>query len=199
MWKASEYVTYVPPERTLTVMDASNATPIVVTVDDAPFPEYALVTVADVEGNEAANGTYKARNITGSTFELFNADTGDPIAGTGEYTEGGTVVHASTGLLTCRWNRDKESSEGLKIDELGMWNRAEKILCFHKGFNTSRGVPVLEIGGHLLISGERWDFATDEQVIDAYGPIGAVQGMVRITVRKAVELNASKPGVMSFG
>ncbi len=68
-----------------TITNATNATPIVVTCASHGFEDDDIVTVHDVGGNTAANGTYKVANATTNTFELYGS------VGNGAYTSGGKV------------------------------------------------------------------------------------------------------------
>lgn len=72
--------------RTLTITGATNATPIVITSVGHGLIDGMTVTVADVEGNTAANGTWAITVVTADTFSL------DTSVGNGAYTTGGTAV-----------------------------------------------------------------------------------------------------------
>jgi len=69
----------------LNVTGATNATPIVITTATHGLVSGAVVTVASVGGNTAANGTFKITVLSGTTFSL------DGSVGNGAYTSGGTV------------------------------------------------------------------------------------------------------------
>jgi hypothetical protein len=85
-----------------TVVGASNATPIVLSVADASsLSNGDIICVTEVAGNFAANGHAKAEGETrhmarivagkvGNSFQL-NDLTGAPVAGSGTYTGGGRV------------------------------------------------------------------------------------------------------------
>lgn len=69
------------------VSGATNASPIVVSYNDAPIPRVVVgqsVTIASVGGNTAANGTFVVSAVTSGTFTLTGS------AGNGAYTSGGT-------------------------------------------------------------------------------------------------------------
>ena len=70
---------------------ATNATPIVVTCANHGFSNGTIVTIADVEGNTAANGTFKVASAATNTFALTDVDFGTNIAGNGEWACGGVV------------------------------------------------------------------------------------------------------------
>jgi len=79
----------------LAVTAATNATPIVVTSASHGIVNGDLVMIAGCLGNTAANGIFRAANVTTNTFELTNPTTGANIAGNGAWTSGGRIVNIS--------------------------------------------------------------------------------------------------------
>lgn len=77
----------------LTVTGASNATPIVITTAANTLVDGQVVTVADVGGNTAANGTWVINQLTTTTFELVGS------IGNSAWTSGGTVQPTGVGLI----------------------------------------------------------------------------------------------------
>lgn len=77
----------------LTVSNATNATPIVVTTGTHGLSDGMLLTIASVGGNTAANGNYYVDVLSSTTFALYS-DSGltTPVAGSGAYTSGGTAI-----------------------------------------------------------------------------------------------------------
>lgn len=76
-----------------TITNATNATPIVVTSTGHGLSNGNCVTIKDVGGNTAANGTFIVGNVAANTFELYTTATGTGgagVAGSGAYTSGGT-------------------------------------------------------------------------------------------------------------
>ena len=71
------------------VTNASNTSPIVVTVAAHDFANGDVVTINGVVGNEAANGTWTIANITADTFSLVGS------GGGGAYLYGGTCTRIS--------------------------------------------------------------------------------------------------------
>jgi len=66
--------------------DVSDTTPIkITTVGPHHLPNGATVVVDQVNGDPAANGTFKIGNVARDTFELFDLDSGQPVASTGKY------------------------------------------------------------------------------------------------------------------
>ena len=86
-----EYKFYEGEE--LTVTDASNATPIVISLSGQRAPtENTLVTITGIGGNTNGNGAFRVANPKADTFELVDPVTGADIAGNAAYTTGGTVT-----------------------------------------------------------------------------------------------------------
>lgn len=82
----------------LAVSGATNATPIVITTGTHNLVDRQPVTIASVGGNTNANGNFYVKVLTATTFALYS----DPnlttaVAGSGNYTTGGTV--AAIGIL----------------------------------------------------------------------------------------------------
>lgn len=73
-------------KRTLTITGATNATPIVITIVGHGLLTGMTVTIADVTGNTAANGTWAITALTADTFSL------DTSVGNGAYAGGGTCL-----------------------------------------------------------------------------------------------------------
>jgi len=82
-----------------TIETASNATPVVIQSTNHPLKENALVEIAGVTGNDAANGTFVIRDVTENSFSLYHPVTKTAIVGTGNGT-GGTVKYAE--MEQCR-------------------------------------------------------------------------------------------------
>ena len=79
----------------LTVSDATNASPIVMTTGTHGLADRDYVTIASVGGNTNANGNRYAKvtGYSGTTFGLYSDQAlTTPIAGNGAYTSGGTVA-----------------------------------------------------------------------------------------------------------
>ena len=74
----------------LAISDATTATPIVITCAPHGLTSGAVVTIASVGGNTAANGTFVITVLSATTFSLNNS------VGAGAYTSGGTATYAGT-------------------------------------------------------------------------------------------------------
>ena len=68
-----------------TITDATNASPINIESVDHGFSDNAIVTIHDVGGNTAANGTFLITKVDDDNFTL------DGTTGNAAYTSGGTV------------------------------------------------------------------------------------------------------------
>lgn len=66
------------------IVDATEATPVVVTSENHGLTTGTYVTVEGVVGNAGANGSFPITRLTASTFEL------DGSVGDGAYASGGT-------------------------------------------------------------------------------------------------------------
>lgn len=80
-----DLTTTADPLVSLTVTDATNANPIVVTTSAVHGLRSGMrVTISGVLGNTNANGTHVITVLSTTTFSI-------PVAGNGAYTSGGTV------------------------------------------------------------------------------------------------------------
>jgi len=73
------------------ITGATNATPIVVTINSHGYENGDTVFITVVGGNTAANGYRIAKNVAANTFELTDL-AGVNVAGNGAYTTGGTAT-----------------------------------------------------------------------------------------------------------
>lgn len=80
-----------------TLTAASNATPIVVTTGSTTgITAGDILVVGGVVGNLAANGTWKAGTVTGTTVQLLTKLDGLNSTGSGAYTSGGWMINLSS-------------------------------------------------------------------------------------------------------
>lgn len=103
-------------EEILSVTNATNATPIVITTAAHSLPDGAQVIIASVGGNTAANGTWVAHVLSGTTFSLIGS------SGNGAYTTGGTMTRRAqvtfgasrtvTRTLTAKWDSSASQTSG---------------------------------------------------------------------------------------
>lgn len=102
---------------TFTVLAATNASPIVITTD-RPHLLYAdaVVSVAGVTGNDAANDFWNVTPVTPTSFALQNS------VGDGNYISGGTVSVALVGgkiFLGRQWDRQNQASPRIIMIPVG--------------------------------------------------------------------------------
>lgn len=97
-----------PDTTSLSVTDATNATPIVITTGTHGLSDGAQVRCVNVGGNTAANVLAYAK-VTGystTTFAMYSDEALTlPIAGNGAYTSGGSVVCANSPAIRLYYTR----------------------------------------------------------------------------------------------
>ena len=81
---------------TVTITNATNATPIVVTAVAHGLVTGDNISISGITGNTNANGYFKITRLTADTFSLQNYSTGADVAGNGAY---GGVPVAVTGIV----------------------------------------------------------------------------------------------------
>ena len=109
------------PASSQAVSGATNATPGVVTVPNTA-PLGATVTIAGVGGNAAANGKFYPQVLTSTTFALHQDATSHyPVAGTGNYTSGGTVTPNATGTVTHAFSATSAQAPLGDLDQIGVY------------------------------------------------------------------------------
>lgn len=116
---------------------ATNATPIVVTCASHGFSNGTIVTIANVEGNTAANGTFKVASATTNTFALTDVDFGTNIAGNGEWACGGVV---SSDAVAGPFG-DLVSGQVIAVTGSGANNGSHTLLA--NGYNDGKTLDVL--------------------------------------------------------
>jgi hypothetical protein len=85
-WYSYQFET--PDESSIT--NATNAEPIVITSAAHGYKDGAVVLIAAVQGNTAANGVWRVTNSAADTFELYTT-AGVASVGNSGYTTGGTI------------------------------------------------------------------------------------------------------------
>lgn len=79
--------------RLAAITNATNASPIVITATAHGFVANDRISVSGVEGNDAANASWLAANVTDDTLELKGS------VGSGAYTIGGLLIDYVSKLL----------------------------------------------------------------------------------------------------
>lgn len=97
---------------TATIIDVTNATPIVIETDAShPFLTGAYVKIADVVGNTAANASWFIQKLTATTFSLLGS------TGNGAYASGGTAVERHTKEALSNFHHDIINPVNITIKE----------------------------------------------------------------------------------
>ena len=98
-WEATTGTLPIQESNVQIITNATNATPIVVTITEHGLAAGDQVTIEDVVGNTAANGTWVIAAVTTNTFELVSS------VGNGAYTSGGllTLLSGSRCSLIAIW------------------------------------------------------------------------------------------------
>lgn len=165
----------------VSVTDASNATPIVITAAGHGRSNGQTVGVQGVTGNTAANGSWTVANVSGDTFELQGS------VGNGAYAGGGLVGLASTAAYD-------ESPDKIEIIDNQIYENDDHGLringptnCVVQGnvftsngqrtANTFANVHIARVGGslatgnsNLLVGNAFFGTQTDYQIEIAAGP-----------------------------
>jgi hypothetical protein len=112
---------YQPAPQQL-ISNATNTTPIVVTVPDASVLD-ELVTIADVVGNTNANGgPYFFALLSPTTIALYaDAALTQPIAGNAAYVSGGTLTPSDSGTASYELSVATSSRPLGDLDQIGNW------------------------------------------------------------------------------
>jgi Tfp pilus tip-associated adhesin PilY1 len=128
---ASKVLWEYPRPHIVSITDASNAAPIVVTTSSAHgFSTGDRVIIEGVQGNDGANGTWAITVVSSTTFSLNSTN------GTGAYTSGGTA-----GIWNTVWdNMGFSYSRPAIINSKAGW-----IVIFGNGYNSQTGIAKLFI------------------------------------------------------
>jgi len=109
----------------ITITDATNASPIVVTAASHGFSDDDIVIVHDVAGNTAANGTFKVANKTTNTLELYGS------TGNAAYTSGGKVFELKP---TIKKIRKINLDEATLQDKTSWFPQESNVVVDHPDF-----------------------------------------------------------------
>src|SRR5215469_13577208 len=89
---ATVYLPAPGPLVFLPVTGATNASPVVVTINNHGLSNGAAVWCQNIGGNQAANGYFSITGATANTFQLTYLYFGGSVSGTGTYSSGGTCT-----------------------------------------------------------------------------------------------------------
>lgn len=159
---------FTAPNRQGTITDATNASPIVITIseDYLDYQTGELVVISGVLGNTAANGFFRLTNISSTQFSL------DGTTGNGAYTSGGTtnaIARQDESLGRCTIARN--IIDGLyAADAFGGATYVPR-----KGIGVIRVQAVSIVGNVLYKCGGGINVAS-EGATHQYGSIGEISG-----------------------
>lgn len=146
------------------ITDATNATPIVVTIATHGLSNGDHVVIEGVGGNTAANASWLIDNVTANTFELVGS------VGSGAYTSGGHAVLlngdlnlddvaagarvATSGALSGKTNTDGYLDATDEVLTSVSGDQAEAVLIYqHSGVeSTSRLMFIMTQGTNLPVT-----------------------------------------------
>ena len=164
------------PAATITITNATNATPIVVTATAHGLQTGDLVSISGITGNTNANGFFKVTRLTADTFSLQNYSTGADIAGNGTY--GGTPV-AVTGIVQANRMLVGDGTAAQPGMAFGtaqtygwFWNSSFGVTYTHSGVATS----YVATGGRYTVPGTggmSWSAGAVDVVPDTHLTRGA--------------------------
>lgn len=110
---------------TVNVTGATNANPIVISTAGHNFQTGAVVTIASVGGNTAANGSRTVTRINSTTFSIG-------VAGNGAYTSGGTIACDYSTLQSAISAASRDTTLYLNSGET--YNAPAATSVFNSGF-----------------------------------------------------------------
>jgi len=146
----------------LTVIGATNATPIVITTNAAhgiPVNDVDVVTIAGVGGNTAANGTWIIQALSATTFRLRGS------VGNANFTTGGTATRNDTYSLI---------AELTNLSDAGL--SATLVDCSaHDGNNYTSRIPTFLNGNTMRV---------DINLIPTNVVHGSVSGLEYLSVHR---------------
>ena len=108
-----------------------------------------------------------------------------------------THVSADTGVsneITCMlYDSLIEAKEGIKVDKGGVRDQNIREAVITKAELTGKSVAI-NVADHFIIENERWDFSEKDKIQTKLVPIVGIHNIVRIRLRRAVELNHTQNG-----
>ena len=108
-----------------------------------------------------------------------------------------THVSAATGIateLTCMlYDSLIEAKEGISVDKGGIKDGDVREVVITKAELTGKSVTI-NVADHFINEGERWDFSEKDKIQTKLVPIAGIHNIVRIRLRRAVELNHTQNG-----
>ncbi len=104
-----------------------------------------------------------------------------------------SVTGASTEITCMLYDSMIEAKEGIKVDKGGVRDQDIREAVITKAELTSKHVTI-NVADHFVIESERWDFSEKDKIQTKLVPIVGIHNIVRIRLRRAVELNHTQVG-----
>ena len=108
-----------------------------------------------------------------------------------------THVSANTGVLTeitCMlYDSLIEAKEGIKVDRGGIRDQDIREVVIAKSELAGKEITI-NVADHFVIENERWDFSEKDKIQTKLIPILGIHNIIRIRLRRAVELNKTEVG-----
>ncbi|MGC8602140.1 MAG: hypothetical protein ACP5VS_00460 [Desulfomonilaceae bacterium] len=110
-----------------------------------------------------------------------------------------THVSADTGVstdITCMlYDSMIEAKEGINVDKGGIKDQDIREAVITKAELSAKSITI-NVADHFIIESERWDFSEKDKIQTKLVPIAGIHNIVRIRLRRAVELNHSENGTV---
>ena len=108
-----------------------------------------------------------------------------------------THVSSDTGVsteITCMlYDSLIEAKEGISVDRGGIKDQDIREVVIAKSELAGKEITI-NVADYFVIEGERWDFAEKDKIQTRLVPILGIHNIVRIRLRRAVEINKTLGG-----
>ena len=108
-----------------------------------------------------------------------------------------THVSADTGVSTeitsMLYDSLIEAKEGIRVDKGGIRDQDIREVVISKAELAAKEITI-NVADHFIIEGERWDFSEKDKIQTRLVPILGIHNIVRIRLRRAVEINKTLGG-----
>ncbi len=108
-----------------------------------------------------------------------------------------THVSSDTGVsteITCLlYDSLIEAKEGIKVDRGGIKDQDIREVVIAKAELAGKEITI-NVADYFVIEGERWDFSEKDKIQTKLVPILGIHNIVRIRLRRAVEINKTLGG-----
>ena len=86
-----------------------------------------------------------------------------------------------------------EAKEGIKVDRGGIKDQDIREVVIAKAELAGKEITI-NVADYFVIEGERWDFSEKDKIQTKLVPILGIHNIVRIRLRRAVEINKTLGG-----